>query len=258
MRETRPLVLQPRSLGRDPAAAAAPATRSDELVLLCRSYGCGDRKPTPTNRAPCGRSPSDDREPHRRQGGAGPAREQAMARTVRAVRGRADRRPRRDDRERRAAIDQARSRVLTERSRMGAERVPDRVRGAAAAGRSHRRPHRPAASVPDGSRRFHGRVGDLRSGAEPGGPDRGALRPGHRRCPDLRGDPGHDRDDVSRAEGTGEGDRRLWLRRLGRRFDRAARRRHPYPGGGLALDLLHQPPDRGRDCPPRDQVDRRL
>ena len=45
----------------------------------------------------------------------------------------------------------------------------------------------------------------------------------------------------------GEGDRRLRLRRLGRRLDRAARRRRPHPGDQLALDLPDQPADRHRD-----------
>ena len=44
----------------------------------------------------------------------------------------------------------------------------------------------------------------------------------------------------------GEGDRRLRLRRLGRRLGRPARRRRPHPGDQLALDLLHQHADRRR------------
>ena len=42
----------------------------------------------------------------------------------------------------------------------------------------------------------------------------------------------------------GESDRRLRLRRLGRRLDRAAARRRPHPGDQLALDLPDQPADR--------------
>ena len=55
---------------------------------------------------------------------------------------------------------------------------------------------------------------------------------------------GHDRHDVPRAARAGEGDRRLRVRRLGRRRDRPAGRRHPHAGDQLALDLLRQRPDR--------------
>ncbi len=47
----------------------------------------------------------------------------------------------------------------------------------------------------------------------------------------------------------GESDRRLRLRRLRRRLDRAARRRRPHRGDQLALDLPHQPADRHRSSP---------
>ena len=77
------------------------------------------------------------------------------------------------------------------------------------------------------------------------------LRPGRRRRDDLRRDPRDDRDDVPGAAGAGEGDRRLQLRRLGRRLDRPARRRRADPGDQLALDLLHQHPDRDRHRAPR-------
>ena len=55
---------------------------------------------------------------------------------------------------------------------------------------------------------------------------------------------GHDRDDVPRAARAGEGDRRLRLRRLRRRLGRPAGRRRAHPVDQLALDLLHQHPDR--------------
>ena len=81
---------------------------------------------------------------------------------------------------------------------------------------------------------------------EPGDAGRGALRAGRRRRDDLGRDPRDDRDDVPRAARAGEGDRRLRLRRLGRRLDRPAGRRRAHPGDQLALDLLRQPPDRHR------------
>ena len=62
----------------------------------------------------------------------------------------------------------------------------------------------------------------------------------------VGGGPRDDRDDVPGAAGAGEGDRRLRLRRLGGRLGRPARRRRPHPGDQLALDLLHQHPDRRR------------
>ena len=93
---------------------------------------------------------------------------------------------------------------------------------------------------------FTRRVAPVRRRAEPGGPDRRALRAGRRRRADLGRDPRDDRDDVPRAAGAGQGDRRLQLRRLGGRVDRPARRRRAHPGDQLALDLLRQPPDRRR------------
>ena len=59
-------------------------------------------------------------------------------------------------------------------------------------------------------------------------------------------DPRHDRHDVPRAARAGQGDRRLRVRRLGRRLGRPARRRRAHPGDQLALDLLRQRPDRHR------------
>ena len=63
----------------------------------------------------------------------------------------------------------------------------------------------------------------LRRLAEPGDAGRRPLRPGDRRGARLGRDPGDDRDDVPRAGGAGESDRRLRLRRLRRRLDRPAR-----------------------------------
>ena len=63
---------------------------------------------------------------------------------------------------------------------------------------------------------------------------------------DLRRDPGHDRDDVPGAPGAGQGARRVRLRRIGWRLDRPPRRRRAHRVDQLALDLLHQRPDRDR------------
>ena len=82
--------------------------------------------------------------------------------------------------------------------------------------------------------------------AEPGDARRRALRAGRRRRDDLGGRARDDRDDVPRAARAGQGDRRVRLRRLGRRLGRAARRRRADAGDRLALDLLHQRADRSR------------
>ena len=52
-----------------------------------------------------------------------------------------------------------------------------------------------------------------------------------------------------RAARAGQGDRRVRVRRLGRRLGRPARRRRAHAGDRLALDLLRQHPDRDRHDP---------
>ena len=174
------------------------------------------------------------------------ARPQPLAGALRALRRHADDRARRDDRERRAALDPGRPRLLAEQPRLGRQRLPDRLRRPAAARRPHRRPDRPAPHLPDRPRRLHRRLAAVRGRPDAGDADRRALRPGRRRRADLGRDPRDDRDDVPRAARAGEGDRRLRLRRLRRRLDRPAGRRRPDRGDQLALDLLHQPADRHR------------
>ncbi len=91
---------------------------------------------------------------------------------------------------------------------------------------------------------FTHRVAAVRAGGEPGDAGRGTIpaRDG-RRC-DLRGNTRHDRDHVSRTQGTGQGDRRVRLRRVRRRGGGPAGGGHPHPGAELALDLLRQPAGR--------------
>jgi hypothetical protein len=84
----------------------------------------------------------------------------------------------------------------------------------------------------------------VRGGAAPGSARGGQVHPGNGRGDDVRRNPGHDRDHVPRAAGAGEGDRYLRLRRLGWRLGRAARRWRADRVDQLALDLLHQHPDR--------------
>ena len=137
--------------------------------------------------------------------------------------------------------------LLPEQPRLGGQRLHDPLRRPAAARRPGRRPARPAARLPRRPGDLHRRLAALRRRSGAGEAGRRALRPGHRRRARLGGDPGDDRDHVPAPRRPGEGDRRLRLRRLRRRLDRAAARRRPHRGDQLALDLPDQPPDRDRD-----------
>ena len=170
----------------------------------------------------------------------------ALGGAVRAVRGDADDRARRDRRERRAALDPGRPALLDLEPRVGDQRLPDRLRRPAPAGRAPRRPGRTPQRLPGGDRPVHDRLAAVRPGGQPDAADRRALRPGRRRRNDLRGDPRHDRDDVPGAARAGEGDRRVRVRRLRRRLGRPARRRRDHAVDRLALDLLREHPDRDR------------
>ena len=174
-------------------------------------------------------------------------RPQPLDRARRAVRGVPDDHPRPDDRERGAADDPERPALLAVGAGVGRQRVPDRVRRAAAARRPARRPDRAPAHLPRRADRVHVGVAGVRPGRQPGAADRRAVHPGRRRGDDLRRDPGDDRDDVPEAVRAGQGDRGLQLRGRGRRGDRPARRRRSDAGDQLALDLLRQRPDRDRD-----------
>ena len=85
-----------------------------------------------------------------------------LVRTDRPLPGHADDRPRLDDRERRAALDQGRPRLLVDLARVGRERLPADVRRLPPARRAPRRPLRPAPAVPDRHHALHGRVAGLR------------------------------------------------------------------------------------------------
>ena len=101
--------------------------------------------------------------------------------------------------------------------RLGRQRVPDRLRRPAAAGRTRRRPGRAPARIPRRRRPVHLRLAAVRRRAEPVVAGGRPLRAGDRRRDDLGGDPGDDRDDVPRAPRAGQGDRRVRVRGLGRR-----------------------------------------
>src|SRR5919198_1257346 len=126
---------------------------------------------------------------------------------LRPLRRHADDRPRRDDRERRSAVNPGGPGLQPERPRVGRQRIPDRVRRPPAALGTDRRSDRPAARLLGRARRLHRRVPALRARPEPGSFDRSPLRPGSRRSAHLRGHPRDDRDHVPGAPGAGEGDR---------------------------------------------------
>ena len=177
-----------------------------------------------------------------------------MACPLCALRGHADDRARRDDRERRPAIDPGGPGLLADQPRMGRGRILDRFRRSVVAGGPHRRPDRSAPHLSLRPRHVHGRLAALRHGPEPGTVDRRALRAGRWRGADVRGHPRDDRDHVPGAPGAGEGDRRLHLRSRGRRLDRAPGGRGPHRDDQLALDLLRQHSDRHRDRAVGDQA----
>ena len=132
---------------------------------------------------------------------------------------------------------------------MGRERLPAHVRRLPAPRRAARRPLRPPAAVPDRDHALHRRLRRLRARDLAGVPDRGARRPGPRRCDRLGRLAVADDGPLHRAGGAGEGDGHLRLRRRGRRQRRRAPRRRPHRPARLALDLPRQRPDRDRRLP---------
>ena len=80
---------------------------------------------------------------------------QPLARALRSLRRHPDDRARHDDRERRAAVDQGRPRVLRDVARMGRQRLPAHLRRLPPARRAARRPLRPPPAVPDRHRALH-------------------------------------------------------------------------------------------------------
>ena len=177
-------------------------------------------------------------------------RTEPLDRPRRPLRRDADDHPRPDDRERGAALDPERPRLLAVGARVGRQRLPHRIRRAAPARRPPRRPRRAPARLPRRPDALHARLAAVRRRPEPGRPRRRALRAGRRRRVHLRRDPRHDRHAVPAPGRAGEGDRRLLVRRRRRRLDRPARRRRAHRGAELALDLLRQRPDRDRDRRP--------
>ena len=169
---------------------------------------------------------------------------QPLDRALRPLPGRHHDRPRRHDRERRAAVDPRRSRLLADVARVDRQRVPADVRRLPAPRRAARRPLRPPAAVPHRHRALHRCVARLRARELAGDPDRRTSHSGRRRGDRLRRCAVSAHAPLHRHGRPREGDGRLRLRPLGRRGDRCARRGHPHRPAQLALDLLHQPAGR--------------
>ena len=139
---------------------------------------------------------------------------------------------------------------------MGPRRLHDRLRLLPPPRRPRRRPDRSQARLPRRPRRLHRRLGALRPRRDAGRADRGALHPGPRRRDRVVRDPRADRHRVPRDARARGGHERLHVRRLQRRLDRPAGRRLADRGAQLALDLLHQPPDRRGRVRARPDADR--
>ena len=167
-----------------------------------------------------------------------------MVRARHPVRGDPDDHPRRHDRDRRAARDPGRPRVHPGQPELGHGLLPDRVRRPAAAQRPAGGPARPQAHVPGRPGRVHPRLAGLRAGRRPRDADRRPVRAGHRRRDGVVGHAGHDRPAVQPARRAATGDRRVLLRRRGRRLGRPDRWRPARAAGELALDLLRERADR--------------
>ena len=140
---------------------------------------------------------------------------------------------------------------------MGRQRLHGHVRGLPAARRSRRRPARPAPRVrhrPDDVRADIARRRDVE---QPDGPDRRARRAGPRRGRDRAGIAVGDHDHVHEAGRAQPRRRRLGRNGRCRRCRRGPARRRAHRSAQLALDPVHQRPDRPHDRVPRPATDRR-
>ena len=166
---------------------------------------------------------------------------------ARTPRGRAIRgRPRRVDRQRRAALDRHRARLLPGRPVVGRQRLHAHVRRLPAARRAHGRPARPPAHVhrrPDPVRR---RLACRRPRPERRLVDRRARRPGPRRRAALPRRPVAGHRDLRGGRGAQQGARRLGRGRRLRRRRRRAARRHAHRVGRLGVGAVRQRADRHR------------
>ena len=146
-------------------------------------------------------------------------------------------------RERRAALDPALAAPQGFGARMGRRRLRADLRRVHAHRRQARRPLRAAADVRRRPGDLHPLVARLRPRGQRDRADRGARRPGPRRCADEPGD-AVDHHRHLPAAAAWDRDRHLGRRLGARARDRPARRRPDHPAHQLELDLLHQRADR--------------
>ncbi|CAA9471179.1 MAG: Uncharacterized MFS-type transporter, partial [uncultured Solirubrobacteraceae bacterium] len=158
-------------------------------------------------------------------------------------------RPRRDDRERRAAVHPVRPAVLPHGPAVGHQRLHADVRRLPAPGRPGGRPLRPQAPLPRRDRRLHPRLARQRPGRELRGARRRPRLPGPRRGARLARGALHHHHDVSRGPRAHPGARRLGRHRGRRRRLRAPARRRPHRRAVVGVDLLREHPGRHRGVP---------
>ena len=160
----------------------------------------------------------------------------SLDRTRRHRRGAVHGRAGRGDRQRRAAVDQGRSRLQRGKPPVGDHRLRDHVRRRPPPWRTDVRPARPAAPVHRRARPVHDRVAALGARVVGGIPDRLPRPAGPRRRPPLPRcplDPDHDLRRGTRAQhGARRVGRRVRQRRRCRRPARRAPRRARSTGPG--------------------------
>ena len=174
-----------------------------------------------------------------------------MVRTRAHPRGAVHDHPRHRDRQRRAAVDSARSRVLAGEPAVGDQRLRARLRRIPPAGRSLRRPPRPAAHLHGRNAHLHARLAALRARVERGVADRVPRAPGSRRGDAHAGRAVDPRRDVRRGSRAQHRAGRLGSRRRRGRRGRRPLRRHPRRLPLVGVDLLRQRPGGRRRADPR-------
>ena len=155
-------------------------------------------------------------------------------------------RPGHRDRERRAALDPGRPRVLSREPPVGDQRLRARLRRLPAPGRTGGRPARTPAHLPPRRRRLHARLPARRAGVVGDVADRSPRAPGARRGDHHAGralDPLHHLRRRARPQHRA---RRVGRRRRLRCRRGRAARRHPHGRPQLGVDLLRQHPRRRR------------
>ena len=164
------------------------------------------------------------------------------------------RRPRRVDRQRRAAVDRQRPPVLPGRPLLGHQRLHAHLRRLPPARRPHGRPARPPPDVPRRPDPVRARLAGRRLRRVQRPADRRSRRAGpRRRAAVARRALAGDRD-LRRGRGAQQGARRLGRRGRLRRRRRRAGRRHAHRVGRLGVGPVRQRADRPRSRPrsPRD------